>query len=296
MTTTLNDLDNVFLGTSATITSGTDTTTLTSTGNDTFNLYETDSDSSNLNGNSSTNAGSTQTSATYSEHLTASPTISDWAWATPPQSMTQTDTIGTNGLFTAGTASDGDLSSYANAWARRHHFGGHVFQGRYRTELVEDETYLWTVTLYVHLNPVRAGLVEHPSAWRWSSYPGYADRRRRVEWLAYDGLLESWAGEFGGSDAAAAYRRYVTAGLSDPPSSPWSAAHHGWALGGAAFVARISRMVRDGVARQPSRESRMMRGIALETIRDLVCRSYNVTASELSRWGSRQERERPWLT
>ena len=164
-----------------------------------------------------------------------------------------------------------------------------MFQGRYRTELVEDETYLWTVTRYVHLNPVRAGLVEHPSAWPWSSYPGYADRRRRVEWLAYDGLLESWAGEFGGSDAAAAYRRYVTAGLSDPPSSPWSAAHHGWALGGAAFVARISRMVRDGVGRQPSRESRMMRGIALETIRDLVCRTYNVTASELSRWGSRQE-------
>jgi putative transposase len=38
------------------------------------------------------------------------------------------------------------LSSYANAWSRRHRFGGHVFQGRYRTELIEDETYLWTVT------------------------------------------------------------------------------------------------------------------------------------------------------
>jgi hypothetical protein len=38
------------------------------------------------------------------------------------------------------------LSSYANAWARRHRFPGHLFQGRYRTELVEDETYLWTVT------------------------------------------------------------------------------------------------------------------------------------------------------
>src|SRR5271154_4832816 len=37
----------------------------------------------------------------------------------------------------------GFLSSYANAWARRHHYCGHVFQGRYRTELVEDETYLW---------------------------------------------------------------------------------------------------------------------------------------------------------
>jgi putative transposase len=32
------------------------------------------------------------------------------------------------------------LSGYANAWSRRHRFSGHVFQGRYRTELVEDET------------------------------------------------------------------------------------------------------------------------------------------------------------
>ena len=64
------------------------------------------------------------------------------------------------------------LSGYANAWSRRHRFSGHVFQGRYRTELVEDETYLWTVTRDVHLNPVLAGTVEHPAAWAWSSYPG----------------------------------------------------------------------------------------------------------------------------
>jgi REP element-mobilizing transposase RayT len=72
----------------------------------------------------------------------------------------------------------GFLSSYANAWARRHRFCGHVFQGRYRTELVEDETYLWVVTRYVHLNPVRARLVEHPAAWPWSSYPSEHARTR----------------------------------------------------------------------------------------------------------------------
>src|SRR5271166_2399031 len=66
------------------------------------------------------------------------------------------------------------LSSYANGWARRHRHCGHLFQGRYRTELVEDETYLWVLTRYVHLNPVRAGLSATPEAWIWSSYPGVA--------------------------------------------------------------------------------------------------------------------------
>src|SRR5208283_3853573 len=64
------------------------------------------------------------------------------------------------------------LSSYANGWARRHRHCGHLFQGRYRTELVEDETYLWVLTRYVHLNPVRAGLSATPEAWIWSSCPG----------------------------------------------------------------------------------------------------------------------------
>ncbi len=181
------------------------------------------------------------------------------------------------------------LSSYANAWARRRRFSGHVFQGRYRTELVEDESYLWTVSRYVHLNPVRAGLVEHPSAWRWSSYPGYADRRRRLEWVAHDELLKCWAAGFGGSDPAAAYRQFVTAGLAEPPPSPWSAAHHGWVLGSAEFAARLGQMVRDEPPRALHREARLARSVPLAAILEVVCRTYGVESSELSRRGSRHE-------
>ena len=51
------------------------------------------------------------------------------------------------------------LSAYALYAARRRRRSGHVFQGRYRAELIEDESYYWTVSRYIHLNPVRAGLV-----------------------------------------------------------------------------------------------------------------------------------------
>ena len=184
----------------------------------------------------------------------------------------------------------GFLSSYANAWARRHRFSGHVFQGRYRTELVEDETYVWTVTRYVHLNPVRARLVEHPAAWPWSSYLGYARRDRRLEWVAYDELLTAWGGEFGGSDPAGAYRRYVTAGLAEPPSSPWSEAHHGWAPGSPGFLARLRGLVRPDPPRELRREAREMRAVDLSEICEVVCRAYGIEPSELGRRGSRQER------
>jgi len=177
------------------------------------------------------------------------------------------------------------LSGYANGWSRRHRFSGHVFQGRYRTELVEDETYLWTVTRYVHLNPVRAGLAEHPAAWAWSSYPGYAHRGRRVEWVAYDELLASWAGAFGGPDPAAEYRRYVTAGLSDP--SPWNNAYHGWILGSRAFISRVAAMVRREPRRGRRRESRLLQSLPLFRVVEIVCAYYEIERTELSQRGSR---------
>jgi putative transposase len=179
------------------------------------------------------------------------------------------------------------LSAYANGWSRRHRFSGHVFQGRYRTELVEDETYLWTVTRYVHLNPVRCRLVEHPAAWAWSSYPGYAHRRRRLEWVAYDELLASWGGAFGGPDPATAYRRYVTAGLSEPPESPWTEAYHGWILGSRAFIDRLGAMVRGKPRQQRRRESRLLQGLPISRVSEVVCAFFEIERAELSLRGSR---------
>src|SRR5262245_61158431 len=168
------------------------------------------------------------------------------------------------------------LSAYANAWARRHRFSGHVFECRYWTELVEDETYLWTVTRYVHLNPVRARLVENPGAWQWASYPAYARERSRLEWVAYDDLLDSWAVELcgTGSERAAAYRRYVTAGLSQPPESPWREAYHGWILGSQKFVDRARAMVKEQPRRDRRRESRRMEGLSIPRMIEIVCADF----------------------
>ena len=179
------------------------------------------------------------------------------------------------------------LSAYANGWSRRHRFSGHVFQGRYRAELVEDETYLWTVTRYVHLNPVRGVLADHPAAWAWSSYPGYAHRGRRLEWVAYDELLASWGGAFGGTDAAGAYRRYVTAGMSEPPQSPWNEAYHGWILGSVAFIDRVRAMVRGEPRPERRRESRLLLSLPLSRVSEVVCAFYEIECKELSRRGSR---------
>ena len=86
----------------------------------------------------------------------------------------------------------GFLSGYALWLSRRRQRMGHLFQGRYRAEMIEDESYYWTVSRYIHLNPVRAGLVARPEQWPWSSYPGYYAARRRQPWVAHEALLSAW--------------------------------------------------------------------------------------------------------
>lgn len=61
----------------------------------------------------------------------------------------------------------GDFARWYN---RRYGYTGHLFQGRYRAWLCEDERYLWALVRYIHANPVRAGLAQSPGAYRWSSF------------------------------------------------------------------------------------------------------------------------------
>ena len=124
---------------------------------------------------------------------------------------------------------------------------------------MEDETYLWTVTRYVHLNPVRARLVEHPGRLEMVELSGLCSAGSRLPWVAHDDLLAAWTGEFGGSgsEPEASYRKYVTAGLVQPPESPWSEAFHGSILGSQKFVDRVRALVqgqpqRDRAPRSPA--------------------------------------------
>lgn len=61
------------------------------------------------------------------------------------------------------------LSSYALIFNRRHERTGHLFQARFEARICLDERYLRTLIPYIIMNPVRAGLVERPQDWPWSS-------------------------------------------------------------------------------------------------------------------------------
>jgi len=65
-------------------------------------------------------------------------------------------------------------SGYGSFMRRACGWIGHVFAGRYKSLCVEKAGYLLELSRYIHLNPVRAGMVPKPGEYRWSSYPQYA--------------------------------------------------------------------------------------------------------------------------
>jgi putative transposase len=175
------------------------------------------------------------------------------------------------------------LSGYAIWSGRRWRRAGHLFQGRYRAEMIEDESYYWTVSRYIHLNPVRAGLVNRPEQWTWSSYPSYRDSRRAQTWVAREQLLKARQGDRGGKDARAAYVRFVEAGLNDPPPPPFRQAIGGWILGSDEFVARLRKLAAATPSKTPVAEARQLASLDPQRILAAVADFYDVDRALLAK-------------
>ncbi len=85
--------------------------------------------------------------------------------------LTQTSDIDI-GRFMQGLA--GKYAAYFN---HKHGYRGHVFEGRYRACLVESDAYFLQTSRYIHLNPVKAGMVARPEDYAWSSYRAMFDEK-----------------------------------------------------------------------------------------------------------------------
>lgn len=90
---------------------------------------------------------------------------------------------------------------------------GPVFRGRFKNRVVEDEAYWRHLLVYLHLNPVTAGLVPYPDATIWSSHAVYAGLSDAQDWLTTEDSLALYGGQEG-------YRAYLLDIMSNRGSPP----------------------------------------------------------------------------
>jgi len=96
-------------------------------------------------------------------------------------------------------------SRYAQWWNWRHEKVGHVFQGRFKAQIVQRDEYALVLSRYVALNPVRAQLVDRPQEWPWSSYAALIGERPAPSFLAVDAALAL----FGTEDRSTLQKRFA---------------------------------------------------------------------------------------
>lgn len=152
-------------------------------------------------------------------------------------------------------------SGYASKFNRRHERRGPLFQDRFHAVIVENHSHAWEISRYLHLNPVRAGMVTHPAQHRWSSYGAYLDPDKSPAWLDWRTILAEFAGTVGA--ARIGYRRFVETGLKDGAMNPFTAAVDDWILGSNDFVNRCRALT----ATQPPERPTMwqvLEAVALE--------------------------------
>ena len=129
--------------------------------------------------------------------------------------------------------------TYVRAFNQRHGRTGTLWEGRYRSTLIQTDRYLLACMAYIDLNPVRAGLVLQPQDYGWSSHAHYTGQRVD-RWITPHALL--WT--LGNTPFAreAAYAELVHAGVTtDQERALTQSALSGWALGETTFVANLQK-------------------------------------------------------
>jgi len=218
-------------------------------------------------------------------------------WALLPNHL---HLLARTGRLSLATAMRRLLTGYAINFNRRHRRAGHLFQNRYKSILVEEDPYLLELVRYIHLNPLRAGVVSDLAAldrYPWTGHSALVGRVPRP-WQVVEEVLRQCGGRL--QAARRAYRAFVSAGVSQGrrpelqggglrrSAGGWegvAALRRGrerWAaderiLGGSAFV---ERMLREA----PSPPARGMQAAAwrLPGLIERVAQAYALTADEVT--------------
>jgi REP element-mobilizing transposase RayT len=136
---------------------------------------------------------------------------------------------------------NGAYTTYFNVKRKR---SGHLFQGRYKAILVEADSYATELSRYIHLNPVRVGLVEPPEDYLWSSFRYYVGDSEAPIWLKMEFVLEYFGARE--SEARRMYRQFVLDAVGVELPCPLNEVVASTLLGSGKFIDEILQRYLDG--------------------------------------------------
>jgi REP-associated tyrosine transposase len=168
-------------------------------------------------------------------------------------------------------------TTYTNVKRKR---SGHLFQGRFKAILIDKDSYLLELSRYIHLNPVRAKMVDVPQAYRYSSYRAYT--HANVGDLTHSGtILGMMPGK--GNASREQYRNFVEAALGEEVRNPLEKVYGGMMLGNEGFIRDVLEMLKDKdvEGEEISNRKDLRRGINREEVLRAVSSHFRVNPDDV---------------
>ena len=153
---------------------------------------------------------------------------------------------------------------------------GHLFQGRYKAILLDADTYLLELVRYIHLNPVRSGIVRKPEEYRWSSHRAYLGQEN-LPWLFTEWVLSCFSNQ--ADQARHLYDKFVAEGTTEKFRPEF---YRGM---------RESRILGDDTFAEEALQranEKMKRKVTIDGIIEHVCRMYKINPGELGEAGKQR--------
>jgi len=162
---------------------------------------------------------------------------------------------------------------------------GHLFQGRFKSILVDADEYLKHLSRYIHLNPLRAKIIEKAVDYEWSSYPAFSGKAKALRWLSVGWLLA----QFGGKRKIAQrrYQQFVETVDYQSLKNPADDVTSGLILGDDEFVKWVKTTFLSNREDDPERPQlkELVHRCSLDRIIELVAEFFGSTKEQILQKG-----------
>ena len=174
-------------------------------------------------------------------------------------------------------------SSYTTYINHKRKRSGHLFQGRYKAIVVSKDNYLVELSRYIHLNPFRAGKVEKPEEYQYSSYKTYKTGKKD-EILTQDLILGLIAGHK--SEARRKYKAFVETAMrgNEEPDEVVKDVFGGIILGGTKFIKETLERIKEEylIKEEVSQRRALQSKHGVEEVLDLVSNKQKVSREDIT--------------
>ena len=181
---------------------------------------------------------------------------------------------------------DGNLSRcmrqingiYTQRVNRIHNYDGQLFRGRYKSILVDADSYLLELVRYIHKNPLRAGLSIDINDYEWSSHSGYLSDAKKWAWLYKEFPLSLFAKDR--RDSRRAYIKYMADDEGEEISLIFQENNLPSILGKEDFIYRVKNRFFERKVHIEVPDSKLL-APDKDRIQGLVCKKYGATKEDL---------------